>query len=649
MNRLLRLLAFGKSLLRLRQTVRALRASNASLAEALDEGRRAHAELGSRADDLARRHQETSRALHGETRRREEAERHLSVYAEVIRTTGEAVAITDAAGALIEVNPAYEDALGRSREELIGTHLYPIEAGHDNEELHRTLWQAVETQGRWTGEVLAHRGNGDAFPSWVQVTALRDAGGAPSHYVSVSRDISALKSSEEQLQRLAFYDNLTRLPNRALFNDRLRVALAGAERQRDLIAVMYLDLDGFKEVNDTLGHAAGDRLLIEIGERIGRCIRASDTLARTGGDEFTILLTRAGSTGDVTLIAERIVEAVAQPMQVDEGTARVGTSIGISFYPRDGQDAETLQLKADLAMYKAKKAGRGQYRVFEGEVAGGGRERLSLTAQLEEALASNELVVFYQPIVNTSSGEVERAEALLRWRKPGSGLMLPDGFIPHAQESGLIRKIDAWVLERACADARKWLDREPGPSVCVNLSAASVQQPNLPQVVAGALERTGLSARQLGLEVTENAIVRDPHTTREALAEIVALGVGLAIDDFGTGYSSLNYLARFPIDCIKLDRALVDRIGRDPSGDDALRDLLALARRLNIRVVAEGVEQAEQQTLLSALGCTLMQGYRFVRPMPGDMFPDWLASNRRSGLLKTKRSDRPGANGATAS
>ena len=594
--------------------------------------------------------QEARRALHSEALERQAAERQLAICWEVIGATGEAVAIADASTTLIEVNPAYEDAMARSREELIGTRLYPIEPGRESEALHRELWRAVEANGQWAGEVTSYRGNGDSFLSWVQIRLLRDESGAPSHYVCVSRNVTALKRSEEQLQRLAFYDSLTQLPNRALLNDRLRVALASAERRHDLIAVMYLDLDGFKQVNDTLGHAAGDALLVETGQRIDRCIRASDTLARTGGDEFTVLLTRASSIAHVTVIAERILEAVAAPMQVAGRTARVGISIGISLFPRDGQDAETLQLKADLAMYKAKKAGRGQYRIFEGEALPRSKDRLSLTAQLEAALAGEELVVFYQPVVDAASAKVERAEALLRWRKPGGELTSPDAFLPHAQQCGLIRRIDAWVLERACRDARSWLGETSRPGVCVNLSPMSIQQPILASLVAGVLDGTGLAPKQLHLEVTESAIVGDPQAARRALEEIASLGVSWSLDDFGNGQSSLAYLTRFPIRGVKLDRALVERIGRDSAGEDLIRAIVTEARRLDLDVVAKGVEHADQQAFLSALGCHLMQGHRLVRPMSGDMFADWLAANGARWPRKGKRlPGEPGASGASAS
>jgi diguanylate cyclase (GGDEF)-like protein/PAS domain S-box-containing protein len=319
--------------------------------------------------------EEANEGLRSEIELRKDAERQLKIYAEVIRSTGEAVAITDLNGKIIEANPAYEYAVGRTREEVIGTSLYGTNSDPDSEDPYRELWRALDADGHWTGEVLDRRSNGEPFPSWALINAVRDERGDPVHYVCVSRDITALKQSEHQLQKLAFYDSLTSLPNRALFNDRLSIALASAERQQSLIAVIYLDLDRFKYVNDTLGHPAGDRLLVEIGQRISRCIRTADTLARMGGDEFTILLTHLGSEADAVRTAERIVEVVGMPVQLGKETVYVGVSIGISFYPAHGQDAETLQKNADLAMYEAKEGGRSQYRVFSPEMLTRSNER----------------------------------------------------------------------------------------------------------------------------------------------------------------------------------------------------------------------------------------------------------------------------------
>ncbi len=329
--------------------------------------------------------------------------------------------------------------------------------------------------------------------------------------------------------------------------------------------------------------------------------------------------------------AERIVEVVGMPVQLGKETVYVGASIGIGFYPAHGQDAETLQKNADLAMYEAKVGGRGQYRVFSPEMLARSNERVLLSGQIEAALKNDEFALFYQPIVNSRTGLVESVEALIRWQKPGGDSFSPTKFIPHAEEAGLIKKIDCWVLERACHDAISWLQEEGrGLRVCVNLSAVSVQQPNMANTIDDILRRTKLPPSLLTLELTETAVIADPYTARKVLDEIVLLGVDLSIDDFGTGYSSLSYLTRFPINCIKLDRSFVDRIGKDKASEEVIRSLLELAQRLKLRIVAEGVEEQRQQMFLTDVGCELMQGFHFARPMPGAQLCNWLASNDRS-------------------
>jgi diguanylate cyclase (GGDEF)-like protein/PAS domain S-box-containing protein len=620
--------AFRRSLLQLRDSEQTLAATNRALTVALDEVGQARDELEVRVDERTHDLSEANTAMRAEIELRKEAERHLTIYAEIIRSTGEAVAITDLEGKIIEVNPAYEKAIGQSRDELIGTGLYATGSADDGGGSYRELWRSVMTEGHWTGEVLDRRSNGESFPSWALINTVHDEGGNPTHYVCVSRDITTLKQSEQQLQKLAFYDTLTQLPNRALFNDRLNVALANAERDHTFVAVIYVDLDRFKDVNDTLGHAAGDRLLIEVGQRISGCIRAADTLARTGGDEFTILLSHPETEAAAADVAERIVAAAAKPVQLGDKTVYVGASTGISFYPKDGKDAETLQMNADIAMYEAKEGGRGQSRVFSREMIGRSKDRLSLSVQIDAALTNDEFTLFYQPIINSSTGQVESAEALIRWQRPGGEMVLPDKFIRHAEASGLIKKIDCWVLERACRDAVSWVGQYGRElSVCVNLSAVSMQQPNMAHIIADILQRTKLPPRLLNIEITETAVISDPYAARRVLGEIVSLGVGMSLDDFGTGYSSLSYLTRFPISCIKLDRAFVDRIGKDVASEEVIRSLLGLAARLKLRVVAEGVELQSQQNFLASVGCDLMQGFHFVRPMSGAALPDWLASH----------------------
>lgn len=563
--------------------------------------------------------------LRSEVEMRCQAERHLTIYAEAVRSTGEAVIVTDRHGAIIEVNPAYQHAVGRVREELIGTRLYA------DEHLDATLWRALREDGHWAGEVMDRRRNGESFPSWVQINSLRDENGAASHFVCVARDMTALKRSEQQLKRLAFYDTLTQLPNRALFNDRLGAALEAARRSGSLTAVAYLDLDRFKDVNDTLGHPAGDRLLVEVAQRVLRCVRSCDTLARLGGDEFTILLTQLDRPTDALVIAERVIDAVSRPVMMGQQAVCVGASMGLAFFPDDAETADELHKRADIALYEAKQGGRGQCRVFDAAMLDKGGGRLSLSVMLDAALKHDEFRLVYQPIVRPATGHTDSVEALIRWQRPDGETILPSQFIRHAEECGLIRRIDCWVLEHACAAAARWHSGGgQAPRLCVNLSAVSVQQPGMPRLVAGILERTGLAPEWLELEITETAVIADPDLAGRVLQEIAQLGVGLSLDDFGVGYSSLSHLTRFPIHSVKLDRSFIERIGVDAASEEVIRGVVELTRKLGVRMIAEGIEQPLQQAFLARLGCELMQGFRFARPMAEAHLRAWLNSAPRT-------------------
>lgn len=551
---------------------------------------------------------------------RREVERTLRIYAEVIRSTGEAVAITDLAGEIIEVNPAYEHAVGRTSDELVGTHVHGLDSGTPQA---REIWRALEREGRWNGEILDRRGSGELFPSLVQINAVQGESGGRSRYVCVSRDITAAKQSEQQLQRLAFYDPLTELPNRALFLDRLQVALAGAQRQSCLVGVMYIDLDHFKDVNDSLGHQAGDRLLIEVGQRLSSCVRAVDTVARMGGDEFTVLLTQLTDASEAEEVAQRVIKLLQEPVRLGEQLVHVGASVGISVYPHHGRDAAALQMHADQAMYEAKNGGRGQYRTYSDEMSARSGVRLQLATAIEAALDNDEFTLAYQPIVGAVSRLTDHVEALIRWTGPDGNPIPPSTFIPYAEESGLIRRIDQWVLERACTDAASWRAAGHTSGVCVNLSALTVQHADLVPLVAGVLQRTGLEPQGLTIEITETAVVADPYAARRALEAVMALGVAVSVDDFGTGYASLSYLTMFPISCIKLDRSFVERIGKDSASEEVIRSMLELARKLRLDVVAEGIELADQQNFLGDVGCNHLQGFLLARPMGLEQLCDW--------------------------
>jgi diguanylate cyclase (GGDEF)-like protein/PAS domain S-box-containing protein len=568
------------------------------------------------------------------------SEARLRIYAEVINSTGELVIITDAEGKVVEINPAYQRATGRSREDAIGKTFYvPGEETHPKE-FYEALWKRLKAEGSWNGEIMARRNGGEAFTCWALFNAVRDESGRPVHYVCVMRDITKLKQNERQLEKLAFHDTLTGLPNRVLFSDRLNVAIAGAARQKGMLGVMYVDLDRFKYVNDTLGHAAGDRLLIEVSQRMVSCLRTCDTIARVGGDEFTVLLPFLGSEADAAQVAERIGEAVEAPVKLDDDSAVVGASIGISYYPKDGGDAETIQKNADMAMYEAKEAGRGQYRTFTPEMLEKGGQRLSLSVQIDSALKNDEFTLVYQPIVNLTAGRPEGVEALIRWQRSDGEYIEPEMFIPHAEQAGLIKKIDCWVLEHACRAAMGWPQSGGRDlTVGVNLSAVSIQQPDIASLIKDVLHRTGLPPTRLNLEIRENAVRFEPNSVQAMLEEITSLGVGISVNEFGTGYSSISYLRHFPIRSLKLDRMLIDHIGKDRATEEVIQTLIQLARKLNLRVVAEGVERYSQQAFLTDAGCEIMQGYHFVRPMPVDQLIEWFSVDQINGKINGVRLD----------
>jgi diguanylate cyclase (GGDEF)-like protein/PAS domain S-box-containing protein len=562
------------------------------------------------------------------TRALRESEANLRIYAEVIRSTGELVIITDPDGKVIECNPAYQRATGRSRDDMVGMKLHMPGRDPHPEEFYRELWSELKAQGYWTGEIMDRRNDGESFPCWALFNAVRDEQGKPIHYVCVLRDITTLKQNAQQLEKLAFNDSLTGFPNRALFKDRLTVALAGAERQANMLGVIYLDLDRFKYINDTLGHAAGDRLLVEISRRIGTCLRPSDTLARMGGDEFTILLPHIDTQADAVRVAEKIIEVVGNVVHLDDESVYVGASIGISYFPKDGRDAESMQKNADMAMYEAKEAGRGQYRVFSPELVAKWNQRVLLSTQIDAAWRNDEFTLVYQPMVNLTTGRPESVEASIRWQQPGGGWVAPATLIPHAEQTGLIKKIDSWVLERACSEATTWSqERGQDLAVCVNLSAASMQQPGMAKMIKNILRKTGLPASRLNLAITESAVKDDPNAAQAMLEEVASLGVSFSVNDFGTAYSSLSYLSQFPINCLKLDHLFIDRIGKDKASEEVVQMVLQLAHKLHLRVVAEGVDQPGQQVFLAKAGCEIMQGSHFVRPMPSEQLEKWLSTD----------------------
>jgi diguanylate cyclase (GGDEF)-like protein/PAS domain S-box-containing protein len=541
--------------------------------------------------------------------------------AAVFENTREGVVITDLTPRILTVNRAYTRITGYQEAEVLGRNPSLIKSGRQDETFYQAMWASLREVGHWQGEIWNRRKNGELYPQLLTINTVYDGEGLPSHYVGVMTDISQLKQSEARLEHLAHYDPLTDLPNRLLLQSRLEHALERAERDRQQVAVLYLDLDRFKNINDSLGHPVGDELLAALARRLRQRLREDDTLGRLGGDEFLVVLENLERPQFAAGVAQTLIQLLEQPFALPSGhEVYVGASIGISLYPDDGDTVTELIKYADVAMYQAKEQGRNTSRFYTPTLTLAANERLELEARLRRALTNGEFVLHYQPQVDTGSGAVIGCEALVRWNSPEEGMISPARFIPLAEETGLIVPLGTWVLRTACIQAKAWLDAGRPLRMAVNLSGRQLQQRDVVQVVAAILEETGLPAEHLKLELTESMIMGQGEQAAELLHALKALGPRLSIDDFGTGYSSLAYLKRFPIDELKIDQSFVRDIPHDPSDMEIAAAIIALARNLNLKVMAEGVETVEQLDFLTRQGCHAYQGYLFSRPIPAEAF-----------------------------
>lgn len=533
----------------------------------------------------------------------------------VFDNTSEGIIITDPQGRIMQVNTAFEAITGYVAHEVIGNNPSMLKSGAQDDDFYQAMWQSLLKHGQWRGEIWNRRKSGEAYPEWLTISAVRNEAGRCIHYVGVFSDVSSVREAQDRLAFLARHDALTRLPNRTLLGERIEHALKRAQRHNAQIAILFLDLDRFKNVNDTLGHSVGDALLQDAAARMSAILRGDDTLARLGGDEFVLLIEDDVSSEQAEVVADKILSALSQPFDIGGRSLNVSASVGISLYPRDGCDVDTLLMNADRAMYQAKSRGRNRYQLFSAELAEGAYERLMMESSLSGAVARNELVLHYQPQVDLTDGRLVAIEALVRWRRDDGQLVSPVRFIPVAEEIGIIDEIGEWVLREACSQLALW--RAEGLDIgriAVNLSARQITT-LLPGIVASVLASSGLSGEQLELELTESMIMSHAEEAQRVLMGLRALGVKVAIDDFGTGYSSLAYLKRLPIDRLKIDKSFVQDIGRDASDDAITRAIIAMARALELETVAEGVEMIDQVDFLRREGCTMAQGYHFARPV----------------------------------
>lgn len=545
------------------------------------------------------------------------AERERRIALEVLRSMSEAVAVIDLSFSFISVNPAFSRITGYSEAEVLGQDSRLLDSSQHSPDFYRRVRDILERTGHWAGEMWQRRKDAEEFLGWIEMSEVRDGHGQRSHFVAVVNDITDKKRAEQELRYLANYDTLTGLPNRALLSERLGRAIVRARRQETRVAVLFLDLDRFKDINDSLGHAAGDRLLKAAATRLQATVGASDTVARLGGDEFTVVLEDVESLAAVERMAREIITAFSMPLELDDRhDVNITPSLGISLYPDHALVPTDLLKFADTAMYQAKSEGRNTFQIYNETMDAEARRRAQVLAALRKALDRGEFRLVFQPRMALSDGRITGVEALLRWHSPELGDIPPVTFIPLAEESGLILQIGEWVLQEACQTLKRW--RSHGLteiSMAVNVSVLQLLRGHLPEQLQEILNLTGVPANRIELEVTESMVMQNAEQTTAVLNELQSLGCTLAIDDFGTGYSSLVYLKRLPIDTLKIDKEFIGDLIRDPDDEAITATVITMGHSLGLNVIAEGVETEQQLAYLRQQGCDEIQGYWLSPPI----------------------------------
>jgi diguanylate cyclase (GGDEF)-like protein/PAS domain S-box-containing protein len=547
---------------------------------------------------------------------RREAEEQMRLAAVAFENTFEGIMVADATHRIISVNRAFTQITGHTPGQILGRDVSALGADSQDCGFYTRMWAWLAEHGNWHGEVWNRREDGCSYPAWFNIAAVRSSTSTVTHYVGVLTDISERKAAQARIEHMAQHDPLTDLPNRTLLADRMQQAIAHAHRSNRRVGVLFVDLDHFKHINDSLGHSIGDRVLVEMSRRLVDRVRASDTVARLSGDEFVILLPEAGGIEGVVRVVAEITSAIAEPIQIEGHRIRLSASIGVSLFPKDGSEASVLLTNADHAMYHAKSAGRSTYRFFSPEMDEKARERFRIESDLREALLGRQLRLFYQPQVDSHTARVDGYEALLRWFHPERGLLSPSAFLNVAEDTGLIVPIGEWVMKQACAQCSRWHANGFRGAVAVNLSARQFGQENLLETVKESLQDAGLPGNFLELELTESLLVEPTEATMKLLRDLRELGVRIAVDDFGTGYSSLSYLKRYPITTLKIAQPFVEEVAVESEDRAIVQAIVTLARAMSLQTVAEGVERVSQVQALRDIGADRLQGYHFGRALP---------------------------------
>ncbi len=552
---------------------------------------------------------------------RKRAEDKLRQAAVVVENTDEGIIVTDSSGKIVKANKAFTEITGYTEAEAVGKNARLLKSGSHDAAFYNNMWDTLRQTGRWQGELMDRRKNGELFPAWMTISAVYDDQNEIANYVSVFTDITSLKRSQEKVDFLAYHDPLTQLPNRLLLHDRLDHAIEHAEREGYRVAVMFLDLDHFKHINDSLGHPIGDELLKNVATHMDWLLRKEDTLARLGGDEFVVLLENVENPQDIAVLAQKLLDSFREPFVVKGHQLHLGLSMGISVYPQDGKDTATLIKNADVAMYRAKEEGRNNYQFYTSEFTTAAFERLTMESALRKTLENDELVLHYQPQFSLYSKKLIGAEALVRWDHPTLGLVCPEQFIPLAEDCGLITTIGEWVLRTACTQMKEWIALGlPLKRIAVNISGVQFKRGSIAKNISVILREIGLAAKYLEIELTESSLMQDKYGVIKELDVLKQQGVSIAIDDFGTGYSSLSHLKKLPVNKLKIDRSFVHDILMDPNDEAIARAVIALSKTMQLDVLAEGIETADQAALLAALECNEGQGYLFSPPISAEQF-----------------------------
>ncbi len=569
-----------------------------------------------------------TRANHEVTRRynaQKKAEKDLLLHSIAFHSAHEGISLTDAKGVLQEINPAFSRITGYERAEVIGKNTRILKSGRHDDTFYRNMWGSIRKTGHWRGEIWNRNKFGEIYPQLLSITSVHDAEGAVTNFIAVFSDISRLKEQEQELKKMAHYDSLTQLPNRVLLVDRITQSQYRADRDGNFMALCFIDLDGFKPINDNFGHKTGDRLLVKLANRFRETLRGGDTVARLGGDEFVFIFIGLDNEKSYEVLVDRLLKKVSQPLKVDDIEIKLSASVGVTIYPTDKTDADTLLRHADQAMYQAKKHGKNRYTLFDFEKDTHERSQNERILRIEEALKNDEFMMYYQPKVDLQLGEVYGMEALIRWQHPLHGLLLPMEFLPIIEDIDLIIHVGNWVFDKVFEQMQKWLDDGFNFSVSINVTGKQLQDPELINNLRTRLENhPDIKPENVELEVLETVALEDIVTVSQLIKECNELGVRFSLDDFGTGYSSLIYLKRLPASTLKIDLSFIRDMNKDPENLAIVHGIMGLARAFQKDVIAEGVESTVQSRMLMQLGCTQVQGNGISKPMHPESVLKWV-------------------------